>query len=708
MPQIYLCFLWHMHQPFYKDLTTGEYKLPWTRMHALKDYYGMVRILEEFPKIRQTFNLVPSMMMQVSEYAAGEAVDPFLQTALKPAEELTDADRDFLLRHSFYSDPQQMIYRYPRYGELFKTWQAQKGSASRSLFGLQEFRDLQMWSQLAWFDEEFQTEDPEVREWIDRGRNFTIADQARMGEKQRQIVGKVLPEYKKLAATGQIEISTTPFYHPILPLICDSDIGGVSHPNVPLPPRFHYPGDARRQLALAREYVAREFGVAPKGLWPSEGSVSDEALTIAAELGFEWAATDSGVLNRTLGRPIGTDGLYRPYQWRQQNRQLHMIFRDHYMSDLIGFVYSKMDATAAADDFLRRIRDNCAPTVAAGRDALVPIILDGENAWEYYYRNGRPFLRELYRKISEDPRMRSVTVGEGVTLLKPDPLDRIFPGSWINANFDVWIGAEEDNQAWTQLLRARQTYDETTGVPEDRRRLAFEELLIAEGSDWCWWYGPEHESANRIEFDQLYRSHLANVYRFLNLEPPEELSRPILRIAVPAVQIESTGPITPVIDGEVTSYFEWIGAGVYHVDSRSGSMHGKKFLIQELQFGTDGAHLYLRLDFAAGGERELDSTELRLTFEACEGKRTSRAILEFSRASVSVKDLRLAATAPQPVECAFSHVFEARFALPALGVSDGRGVRFQLSLWQGGLPVDAVPHQGWIELRTTNPAEILP
>ena len=706
MPQTYLCFLWHMHQPFYKDLTTGEYKLPWTRMHALKDYYGMVRILEEFPKIHQTFNLVPSMMAQVLEYAKGEAADPFLEMALKPAEELTEDDRAFLLRHSFYSDPQRMIYRYPRYGELFTTWQAQKGSASRSMLGVQEFRDLQMWSQLAWFDEEFQAHDPQVREWIERGSNFTLADQARMGEKQREIVGQVMPEYQKLAAKGQIEISTTPYYHPILPLICDSDIGGVSHPNVPLPPRFRYPDDARKQLALAREYVGKHFGVTPVGLWPSEGSVSDEALSIAAELGFQWAATDSGVLNRSLGRAVAVESLYRPYRWRQQNRQISMIFRDHYMSDLIGFVYSKMDAGAAADDFLNRIRQNCAGILAAGQDALVPIILDGENAWEYYYTNGRPFLRELYRRISDDPRLKAVTVSEGLRLMQPEPLDRIFPGSWINANFDVWIGAEEDNQAWTQLLRARQTFDATNNVPEERRRLAFEEILIAEGSDWCWWYGPEHESANRTDFDQLYRSHLANVYRFLGLDPPEELSRPILRVTVPAVQIESTGPITPVIDGEVTSYFEWIGAGTYHVDTRSGSMHGKKFLIQEVQFGTDGTHRFLRLDFSPGSERELAGMEARVTLEPRDGKCTSRASFAFARGSAGAKDLQLAAGSAQAVECAIGHVFEARFELAALAVPPGAGVRFQLSLWQAGLPVDAIPHQGWLELRTTNPAEL--
>jgi alpha-amylase/alpha-mannosidase (GH57 family) len=704
MPQIYLCFLWHMHQPFYKDLASGEYKLPWTRMHALKDYYGMVRILEEFPRIRQTFNLVPSMMAQVAEYASGAAHDPFFEAALKPAESLTDADRAFLLQHSFYSDPGHMIYRYPRYGELFDAWRAHKDAGARAIFGPQDFRDLQMWSQLAWFDEEFQEHDEEVRDWVRRGRNFTLDDQARMGAKERGIVAEVTPEYAKLAASGQIEISTTPYYHPILPLVCDSNIAGVSHPGVPLPPRFRYPGDARKQLQMAREFTAQTFGAAPVGLWPSEGSVSDEAFAIAAELGYRWAATDSGVLNRTLGRGVGVDLLYRPYRWQQGGRSLGVIFRDHYLSDLIGFVYSKMDAGAAAGDFLHRIHDNCSGILAAGRDALVPIILDGENAWEYFDRNGRPFLRELYGRIQNDARMTAVTVSEGLARMAPEPLNGIFPGSWINANFDVWIGAEEDNHAWTQLLRAREAFDSAPAVAEDKRRMAYEELLIAEGSDWCWWYGPEHESANRPEFDQLYRSHLANVYRFLGLMPPEELSRPILRVTLPAVLVAPSGPITPAIDGEVTSYFEWMGAGVYHVDERLGSMHGKKFLVKEVYFGSDGRDFFLRIDVNPDFAKELGGMEARFTGQSLDGAQTSRVTIGFAGGAAKTGELKLAVPAEGAVECAFARVLEVRISLAALGVAAGQGFRFQSSLWEGDLPVDAIPHQGWLEMKTTDPA----
>jgi alpha-amylase/alpha-mannosidase (GH57 family) len=621
---------------------------------------------------------------------------------------LDEQTRAFLLRHSFYSDPARMIYRFPRYGELYNAWRAGPNSGGRH-FSPQDFRDLQMWSQLAWFDEEIRDTDPEVREWMERGRSFTLADQQRMGEKQREIVGKALPEYQRLARSGQIEISTTPYYHPILPLLCDSNIASVSHPNVPLPPRFRYPEDARKQLALALDYIARVFGAPPAGLWPSEGSVSDEVFGIAAELGFQWAASDGGVLERSLGRSLSVDSLYRPYEWKQEQRSLQVIFRDHLLSDLIGFVYAKMDSRLAALDFLRRLRENCAGILSAGRDALVPIILDGENAWEYYDRNGRPFLRELYRRMSEEPAVSAVTVSDALRLVKPEPLRHIFPGSWIDANFDVWIGDEEDNQAWTQLLRARETFDAAASVPEDRRRLAFEELLIAEGSDWCWWYGPQHDSPNRPEFDQLFRGHLANVYRFLNLPLPEELSRPILRAAVGGLHVEPSGSITPAIDGEVATYFEWMGAGIYRVDKRSGSMHGRKPFVDEIQFGSDGVNFYLRADFHAGLELELSGRELRLTVQSLDGSAASRIAIALDRGVAKIKDVTLAGAPPgQPaaVECAFSRVLEARISLAAMRIASGNGLRFQVSLWEDGLPLDAVPPHGWLIMRTTNPAEM--
>jgi alpha-amylase/alpha-mannosidase (GH57 family) len=700
-----------MHQPFYKDLISGEYKMPWTRLHALKDYYGMVQTLEDFPEVHQTFNLVPSMMLQVEEYAEGKAVDPLLRVTMKPAENLTAAEQEFILRNLIPLSPTRIVARFPRYVELCQAWRAADRNVGRALrvFSTQAFRDLQVLSQLAWFDEEFLAKDPEIHELVVRGRSFTLEDQELVGRKQTELLRAVLPVYRKFAASGQIEISTTPFYHPILPLICDSNIAGVSHPNVPLPTRFRYPQDARAQLERSREFCSERLGGAPAGLWPSEGSVSDEAFSIAAEAGFRWAASDNGVLSRTLGRNAGVEDSYRPYLWRQGGRELNVIFRDHYLSDLIGFVYQRLGAAEAAADFLSRIRENCRGILASGRDAFVPIILDGENAWESYDQNGRPFLRELYRGITADPSIRALTVSEALKRVEPQPLDHIFPGSWIGANFDVWIGAEEDNRAWEYLLRARQTYERAApNAPEAGRRLACEELLISEGSDWCWWYGPEHQSDFRAEFDELYRAHLANVYRALQLTPPEELSRPILKVAVAEVHTAPTAPVRPKLDGVVSSYFEWMGAGIYRVDARSGAMHGKKFLIQELAYGSDGQNLYVRIDFEAAAAAALSGVDAHFTIQpAGEPSQCSFVVLSFRNGSVNAADLRLAKQegSSTAVEFAFHKVLESRFSLAALGVPSGKALRLQLSLWKEGLPIDAIPQEGWLEVSTAEPAD---
>jgi alpha-amylase/alpha-mannosidase (GH57 family) len=631
-----------MHQPFYKDLWTGEYKLPWTRLHALKDYAGMVRILEEFPRIHQTFNLVPSMLMQIEEYATGTATDPFLDCALAPAEDLTESQQNFMRRYLFQANVPRMIHRYPRYRELYE---------KREPFSVQEWRDLQVLSQLVWFDEDWVARDPEVIALGRTGGQYSSEDQAVMARKQREALGRVLPAYREFSARGQIEISTTPFYHPILPLVCDSDIAAVSHPGVTLPARFHYPEDAREQLRRARSYMGHKLGAVPVGLWPSEGSVSDEALALAADCGFTWAASDDAVLSRTLGKPAGVELTYQAYLWSQRGREIRMLFRDHYLSDLIGFRYQHMGAVEAAENFLGSILHN-----TGGRDALVPIILDGENAWEWYEANGRPFLRELYRRISDAPDLQAVTVSEALKRFEARPLGAIFPGSWINANFDVWIGAEEDNLAWELLLAAHRAYDDAREVPEDMRQLAYEELLIAEGSDWCWWYGPEHNSDNRPEFDELYRDHLSNVYRALGKEPPVALSRPILKAQPGELHEAPSNRIHASIDGEVTSYFEWLGAGRYRPDPRSGAMHGGEPPFREMYYGFDDSYLYVRLDGSSSGKFGIE-------FES----------------------------GPAATQIAAGRIVEMRAPLA--------GRRFRVTAALDGLPAITVPAQTWIDIK---------
>jgi alpha-amylase/alpha-mannosidase (GH57 family) len=701
MPHIYVCFLWHMHQPFYKDLVSGEYRLPWTRMHALKDYYGMVKVLEDFPGVRQTFNLVPSMLLQIEDYASGQAGDPFLRCALKPAENLTDEERDFILQYFFQANVGRLINRYPRYAELYELWLGadRVPSRARRSFDHQAIRDLQILSQLAWFDEEFLNHDKEVKQLVRKARDYSLDDQRLIGVKEQEICGKVIPVYREFQKRGQIEVSTTPFYHPILPLLCDSNIAEQAHPYVPLPSRFAFPQDARCQLERSRSFIAERIGAMPVGLWPSEGSVSDDVLSIAADLGYNWIASDNGVLARTLGTDAGPRVTYRPYLWERDGRRIHCLFRDHYLSDLVGFVYSRMAPLDAALHLLERVRENCRPILASGADALVPIFLDGENAWEYYEESGRLFLKELYGRIEDSRDMTALTVSEALTKMEPHRIGHIFPGSWINANFDVWIGAEEDNQAWEYLLRARQTYERIAnstnrgGLRKEQLELAYEELLIAEGSDWCWWYGPEHDSANRPEFDQLFRDHVANVYLALGLSPPEELSRPIVPIALKESHEPPSGPIRATIDGQVTSYFEWMGAGVYRVHNRSGAMHGQRFFVNELLYGSDGQSLFLRLDFVEDSVAGFNGTEVRINIQP-----------------VGAQSETYSLTLPLPGttetgEAALGRIAELRVPLPQFGINFGQVVKFQLSLWHGGLPMDALPPQGWIEMATAESVE---
>jgi alpha-amylase/alpha-mannosidase (GH57 family) len=684
-PRISLVFLWHMHQPFYKELGSNRYQLPWTRMHALKDYYGMVTMLEKFPGVKQTFNLVPSMLVQIDDYARGEADDPFLRRALTPAEQLSAAERAFILKYFFQANHDRLISRYPRYAELFRAWRENPHRES----GPQDLRDLQVLSQLSWFDEIVMERDARVRALAAKGRGYTLEDQAEMGRLQRELLAQVIPAYAAAAARGQVEISVTPFYHPILPLLCDSDIARASHPGVPLPRRFAYPGDAEWQMRRALDYAEELFGKRPAGMWPSEGSVSDQTCALAAKLGIKWLATDNGVLGATLAGLAGAWETYRPYRWTQGQSSMGLLFRDHFLSDLIGFVYSRMEADQAAHHFLDRIRDNARAMLAAGRRVIVPIILDGENAWEHYHLNGRPFLDKLYTLIEQDPDLEAITVSEAFERAEATRLDRIHPGSWIHANFDIWIGAEEDNQAWEFLLAAREAYDRAAPeVSGEQRRLAWEELMIAEGSDWFWWYGPEHHSENRAEFDQLFRDHVASVYRYLGLPAPAELSRPILKTPPAAREHAPCGLIDVIVDGRETSYFEWMGAGLYCPDQRHGAMHGRPQPAQALHYGSDARSLFLRVDFADADA--IRGHEVRIRLRAGGAEEEVRCLCTESGVTTSI-----------PARAAFDACFEC-----ALPVESGLAaqIALQVSVWKDQLPLQSLPAQGWIEFVPASPA----
>jgi alpha-amylase/alpha-mannosidase (GH57 family) len=749
MPALRVIILWHQHQPFYKDLVTGEYRLPWVRLHALKDYYGMVKLLDEFPNVHQTFNLVPSLITQIQDYVAGTARDPFLRVAAKPAQDLTANERHFALQYLFQANPVNMIGRYPRYQELWERFRS-AGAPERAekYFQAQDFSDLQVLSQIAWFDE-FWLEDPDIAALIKKGRGYSLEDQIFVITRQSDLLAKVLPAHATAAQQGRIEISTSPFYHPILPLVCDTNMGAVSTPGLSLPQnRFRHPEDAREQIVRGLDLHQEVFGVRPVGLWPSEGSVSEEVLTIAQSLGVRWMATDEGVVGRSLGIHFGRDGdgrlpqqaaekLYTIHRFESGSTGMDLVFRDHTISDLIGFVYSGMPAQEAANHLIHNIKQAAQPLLVQGRDAVVSVILDGENAWEYYPRSGREFLRRFYESLQREPGVEAVTVSEAIARQRDfGKLSSLVPGSWINANFNVWIGAPEDNRSWDYLYHARNFYaDLAPRASEAQRKLALEELLIAEGSDWNWWYGPEHHSANDREFDELYRKHLSNVYQALGATPPDYLAQPISGGGTRPEFTPQTSYIHPRITGDMVRYFEWMGAAVYTADHRAGAMHGKQFPIDSVHAGIDEINVYGRLDFS-GKLPEMDfDLVVNLESWAAEGKRPRRTLRVDVRVEAgkmqswqvnSPDEEKPIATSEHPceeVKIGLLRNFEFKLPLawllakpvPSAALIPGGKVippvttllRLRFSMWQNRLPVDALPLEGWIELRLLNEEDLI-
>ncbi len=716
MSRVHLVLLWHMHQPQYRDPSSGRYVLPWTRLHALKDYWGMVKVLEEFPQVHATFNFVPLLAEQIEQYASGQFREPWFDIAFARVDVLTPEDKHQALDRAFQVND-NFLRRWPRFGDLAAQARAGGAEACVAHWTPREWRDLQVLSQLAWMDEEYLTKDAAVHKLSDKGENFTEDDKAILLAKQHELLAAVLPEYRRAAARGQIEISTTPYYHPILPLLCDTEIARVANAHTPLPqPAFRYPQDAREQLLRARAFHERVFGKLPVGLWPSEGSVSDQTLEIAAELGFRWFATDEGVLGRTRnigfwrdasGYPENASVLYSPWRFQRNAQAITGLFRDHYLSDLVGFVYSRMGADAAAENLHHRIRA-IGERQGDAQPATVSVILDGENAWEYYPENGREFLRKFYARIQQDPDIRALTVSEAITAAPDSPrLEGIFPASWINANFDVWIGHAEDVRAWDLLRDAREAYERAAARAassgsdsgwHSRGKRAYEAVLAAEGSDWCWWYGPEHASSNDAEFDALYRNHLTEIYNALGEQAPDALAHPIKRAPERERREPPAAYLNVQVDGRESNYFEWMGAGLYSTDRRSSAMHGRQYVLGGLHYGFGPAHFYMRVDPLPEAIAEMPDFQLRLTlWDSRETRITVR--VEHSRlAGCIVEQAGVCLLKPETfVSAAYGKILEIGLSRQLFDVRDRRQLLFSVALWKGGLPIDVLPVEGMLE-----------
>jgi len=649
-----VCFLWHMHQPYYKDPVSGSYILPWVRLHAIKNYVAIPRIFRGFPKIRHTFNLVPSLLIQVKDYVENGASDAFLDVSRKNALDLSKEEREFILKNFFSAFAPTMILPQPRYAELFRDHESAlrflggKGGGGAT-YGSSEYTDLVSLFNLTWFHPILREEDPELSRLWKKGGRYTEKEKHYILDRQIHVMGEVFEEYRKFEIEDGGELSSTPMYHPILPLLIDNRSALDARPDAPLPSRpFAYPRDARRQIEEGREVFRNLFGVYPRGLWPSEGSVSPATIEMAAKSGFQWVATDEALLSKALGKPVyrDSDGVplepswfYKPYIARTGSGDIKMVFRDHHLSDLIGFEYSRWDANDAASNFVHTLRmiykkiESCG-SGSSSKDFIVPVILDGENAWEYYYDSGTYFLNTLLRKLSElSPDIECVPLSEAVSQIKSsEALPEIPTGSWIDGTFNIWIGHPEDHAAWDMLSRARSIWEvkaipfENQGVPlPEALKRAEEHLFVAEGSDWCWWYGDEHFTPHGPEFDRLFRNNLKAAYIAMGLDAPDVLEIPIAnreKTSDTKDFISASGSyIQPNIDGLVTSYLEWSAATVYVPDSGFGSMHRVgKLILASFCYGFSKDVLYFRFDLDSAAIECVKEFEFELLFPAKDRK----------------------------------------------------------------------------------------
>lgn len=642
-----LALIWHQHQPCYADLRRGEAAMPWVRLHGVKDYWGMPSILREFPGVKAHINLVPGLILQIEAAAAG-LPDPWLRLARIPAEDLRPEAQQAILETFFMAHEDNLIRANPRYGELL----ARARGATRwrpEAMTTADWRDLQVWHNLAWFHPLLRDRLPVVQALFEKQRGFTEAEKEAVLAAQRETLAGLIPLHRALQDDGQVEITTTPYWHPILPLLCRMESARVAMANVPLPraPALDMEDDARAHLRRAVALYRDRFGRNPRGLWPSEGSVSPEMVPLVEEAGFRWMATDEGVLESSLGADFRRNAhgvasqagdLYSP--WRA-GEKLAMVFRDHTLSDLVGFEYKRADAEAAAEDMVARIR---AAGRAAGPDSLVTLALDGENAWEHFPGLGVPFLRAFYRKLQDAKDIRTVHLGEEFEKAPPPRrLERLWSGSWIHRNFQIWVGHPEDNLGWELLGQARSSLLAAThaagadprlapppkslaALPKEGLEAAWESMFAAEGSDWFWWFGEEHFSPVAGIFDSLFRTHLQNVYAALGLPVPAALLRPIKgKAAVTPTWTPPWALLEVKIDGRRSDYYEWISAGHYTAAKDVDVMDRSSAWIRDVFFGFDRRNLLLRIDASGPAKEGLLTRCVNVVFVSPEGKAVSVA-----------------------------------------------------------------------------------
>lgn len=543
-----LVLCWHMHQPYYRDGLVGDYQLPWVYLHATKDYDDMVAHLERHPGMQAVVNFAPVLLEQIDHYAQqiGHCLqhqtpmpDPLLNwlAGITPIPSDRKGRKQLLLSCRRAHAP-RMIEPYPPFQALFQLFgEIEKHGLKRrekiclDYLDEQYFYDLLTWYHLAWMSYA-RKQTPLIKQLIAKGKGFTPEERRALLEIIHDCLSGLIPRYRALAERGQVELSMTPYGHPIVPLLNNLENMCPAQPQDPLPVHPHYPGGKQRSrwhLQRGQRVFEHYFGQPASGTWLSEGGISDDALEMIDDLGFSWTASGEAVWRHSLNGEPGRDhdgdarqALFSPY--RQGSNRPNIYFRDDGLSDLIGFEYSQWHADDAVANFIHHL-ENIARSLGEGADRhVVSVILDGENAWEYYPDNGHHFIDELYRQLSEHEQIRTTTFNAVTDELSPSHLTSLVPGSWVYGTFSTWIGSRDKNRAWDLLIDAKHAYDKRCPtLKPDQQALATQLLAVCEGSDWFWWFGEGNAAESVKDFDRLYRTQLKKLYQLLELTPPASL-----------------------------------------------------------------------------------------------------------------------------------------------------------------------------------------
>ena len=595
MKKLYLTFLWHMHQPWYINPLTQSFEMPWVFLHGIKDYYDMPWLISKYKKIKATFNLVPSLIRQIQIYLEDPSKCKFLTLMRKPVAQLKDTERQYLLNFLFSSNLTTMIKPIPRYFQIYTKYKSTKNLSQ------QDFLDLQVLFLLSWTGNYLRENNQYIKDLLEKGRDFTHTEKENLIDELYDFLKEIIPYYKKLETEGKIEITTTPYYHPILPLLLNLESAKEPKPDIKLPKIIsNFKPDATYHLKSAIDYYTNIFDKKPKGIWPAEGSLSNQTLDLFIEHNIKWTATDEDILFNSTG----AREKYKIFRYKD----IFLFFRDKYLSDSIGFRYQNMNEKDAVDDFISHLKSIYN---SSQHCQVVSVILDGENAWEFYENNGKNFFDRLYSEISHQRWIECITFSE---ILEKDVeienIGSIKAGSWIHGNFTTWIGHPEKNTAWEYLAETKNFLESEKDTNLELYQKAKEYVYIAEGSDWFWWYGDDHFTVYADKFDLLFRSNLIKVYDTLGKKPPSKLTKPIKQTSKRPILKKPTNYTTPTIDGKITNYFEWLFAGEIDLTFDLSSMD-VEILLYKLYYGYDKENLYLRID---GKIDEIKNLKVRLNF----------------------------------------------------------------------------------------------